>query len=89
MTSLEPLPRIKIGRRHAEFGGELLFQIKRVAIGVKVHLLERLAHGGEPQTRRAERVFVRRELDDAVGVQAEFARDFLDGPAGLIHRQMC
>jgi hypothetical protein len=78
----------EVGRRHAEFGGELLFQVKRVAVGVKVHLLERLAHGGQTQARRAERVFVRRELDDAGGVQAEFAGDFLDGPAGLIHRQM-
>jgi hypothetical protein len=78
----------EVGRRHAEFGGQLLFQVKRVAVGVKVHLLERLAHGGQTQARRAERVFVRRELDDAGGVQAEFAGDFLDGPARLIHRQM-
>ena len=78
----------EVGRRHAEFGGELLFQVKRVAVGVKVHLLERLAHGGQTQARRAERVFVRRELDDAVGVQAEFARDFFDWAAGLINRQI-
>ena len=77
----------EVGRRHAEFGGELLFQVKRIAVGVKVHLLERLAHGGEAQTRRAERVFVRRELDDAVGVQTEFARDFFNRAAGLINRQ--
>src|ERR1035441_1021369 len=36
--------------------------------------------------QRAERVFVRGDLDDAVSRQPEFAGDFLDGPARLIDR---
>ena len=72
----------QVGRRDAEFGGEFLLQVERVAVRVKIDLRERLAHGGQGEARRAERIFVRRELDDAAGGQAEFARDFLDGRPG-------
>ena len=40
------------------------------------------------ERRRAERIFVRRDLDDVFGGQAEFARDLLNRPARLIHRQI-
>ena len=76
----------EVGGRHAEFGGELLLQVEGVAVRIEVHLGQRLAHGGQGQPRRAQRVFVGGQLDDVVGGQAEFARDFLDGAAGLIHR---
>ena len=76
----------QVGGRHAEFGGELLLQVKGVAVRVKIHLGQRLAHGGQREARGAERVFVRGELDDVVGGQAEFAGDFFDGAAGLIDR---
>jgi len=76
----------QVGRRHAELGGELLLQIERIAIRVEVDLRQRLAHGSQGEAGRAERVFVRGDLDDAVGGQPEFAGDFLDRPARLIDR---
>jgi len=45
-------------------------------------------HGSDGQRRWPERIFVRRELDDIVGGQTEFAGDFFDRPAGLIDRQI-
>ena len=66
---------------------ELLLQVKRIAVRIKIQVSQRLLHRGQRQRRRAERIFVRRELDDVAGGQAEFARDFFDGAAGLINRQ--
>ena len=55
----------EVGRFNAEFGGEFLFEIKCVAVGIQIHAGERLLHGGQRERRRPERIFVRRELDDA------------------------
>ena len=78
----------QIRRFNAEFRGEFLLEVKRVAVGIQIHAGERLLHRGQRERRRAERIFVRRDLDDAIGGQAEFARDFFNRPARLIHRQI-
>ena len=75
-------------RPDAELLRELLFQIKGVAVGVEMQLLQHFFHRGQRGGRRAERIFVRCQLDDAVGGEAEFARDFFDGPARLIDREV-
>ena len=78
----------QIGRLDAEFRREFLFQVKRIAVGIKIDAGEGLLHRGDGERRRAERIFVRRDLDDGVRGQAEFARDFFNRPARLIHRQI-
>jgi hypothetical protein len=77
----------QIRRLDTEFYGEFLFEIKRIAVGIKVHAGNRLLHRGHRERRRAERIFVRRDLDDRVGGQIQFARDFFNWPARLIDRQ--
>ena len=85
---IRAVPENEIGRGNLQFFRELLLQVKRVAIGIKIHAGQGLLHRGNDKRRRTERIFVRRDLDDGVGGQAEFTRDFLDGPARLIHRQI-
>ena len=75
-----------MGRRHVELRGELLLQVKGIAIGVEIDLGQRLAHGGQRQARGAEWVFIRGQLDDFIGGQPKFTRDFLNGAARLIDR---
>jgi hypothetical protein len=84
MISFEPLPRI----RFAEFRGELLFQVKCIAVWIKIRASDGLLHRGDCERRRAERIFVRRDFDDGIGRQAEFARDFFNRPSWLIHWQI-
>ena len=76
------------GRRlHPELGREFLFQIKRVAIGIQMDAGEGGLQRRQRARRRSEGIFVRCHLADGVGRQPEFARDFLNRPAGLISRQ--
>ncbi len=78
----------EIGRGDLEFGGEFLLEIKGVAIRVEVGLGQGPAHRRHRQGRRAKRVFVGGELEDVLGGQPEFARDFFDGPSGLVNREV-
>ena len=63
---------------------QFLAQEGATAIGIQVTLIERLAGGGQPQRRRAQRVLIGSELNDSRGIQAELAGDDLDGTASLI-----
>ena len=77
----------EIRRFDAEFGREFLFQVKRVAVGIKIHAGDGFLQRGDGERRRSERIFVRRDLDDRVGGQAKFARDFFNRSSRLIRRQ--
>ena len=79
---------VEVLRSDAQFLRQLLFQIKSVAVGIEMQVLQNFFHRGQRGGRRAERIFVRRQFNDAVGRQAEFARDLLDGPSRLIDREM-
>ncbi len=74
----------EVGGAHAQLGGELLLEIEGVAIGVKVRLTGGGLEGGQRERGRAEGIFVGGHLDDAPGRQAQFARHFFNGAAGLI-----
>ena len=65
MISFEPLPRMRCSRVQAELVRERLAQIVAAAVGIKMRTrLNALLHRRERLGRRAERVFVRGELDD-------------------------
>jgi hypothetical protein len=72
------------GRGHAQFGGQLLLKIERIAIWIQVHIGQGLAHRSQREARRTQRVFVGCQLDDVLDGQAEFASHFFDRPPGLI-----
>ena len=88
MISFEPLPRTTFSRVEAEFLRDGVAQVKAAAVGVKVAGLDRLVHRGHGLGRGAERVFVRGELDDGGGVEAELARDVIDRLARLVRDEV-
>jgi hypothetical protein len=71
-----------------EFGSQFLLQIKRVPIRIEVNLRQNPLHGSQREARRTKRIFIGSELDDIAGRQAEFPSDFLNGPPGLVDRQL-
>ncbi len=83
-----PVAQDQVGGVHAQFGRQFLFEIKGVAVGVKVQLSGGAFEGGQRRRGRAERIFVGGHLDDAAGRQAQFARHLLNGAAGLIDGQI-
>jgi len=77
----------QVFRSEFQFGGQLLFQVKGVAVRIEIQCWKRLAHGGQGKSRRAERVLVRGELDDGVCRQAKFSSYFFDGTTRLVDRK--
>ena len=78
----------EIRRLHPEFFGQPLLDIKRVAVRIKMQVRNGLLHRRQRRGRRAERIFVRRQLDDVRRRQAQFARHFLNRPARLVNRHV-
>ena len=89
MISLEPLPRIRLRGVDSEFLGQFGFEVEtRCRPGKDAACASSLAHRGQRQGRRAQRIFVGGQLDDVGGGQVQFARDFFDRPARLVDRQI-
>ena len=65
---------------------ELLAQREAAAVRIKLALLERALRRRHRTRRRAEGIFVGRELDDARRVEPKLARDLFDRLAGFINR---
>lgn len=72
----------------AQFGRELLLQIKCIAVGVEIDVGEGLMNRGHGEWRGPKRVFIGRNFDDGISRQIQFAGDFLDGTARLVYRQI-
>ncbi len=87
MISFEPLPSTTFSGQ-AEFLRDGVAQVEAAAVGIKVGRLDGLVHRGHGERRGAERVFVRGELDDRGGVEAEFARDVIDRLARLVGHEV-
>src|SRR5829696_2311720 len=71
-----------------EFGSQFLLQIKRVPIRIEVNLRQNPLHGSQREARRTKGIFIGSELNDIAGWHAEFPGHFLDGPPGLVDRQL-
>ena len=78
----------QMSRLDAELARKFLFEIKRIAVGVKVDGRNGLLHCGQGERRGAERIFVGRDLDNGSGGQIQFAGDFFNRAARLIRRQI-
>ena len=72
----------------AEFLRDGVAQVEAAAVGVKVNGFERLVHGLQRLGRGAERVFIRGELDDRGGVEAELARHVFHRLARLVRDEI-
>ena len=78
----------QVFRSDTDFLRQPLFQVEGVAVRVEMEGLQDPLHGRQGGGRRAERVFVGREFDQAVGGQAEFTRDLFNWPPRLIDGQI-
>jgi len=63
---------------------QLCLQRKTGTIGIQRQVVQRVLCGGERERAGAERIFVRRQLDDVGFGQTEFTREFRNGLAGLV-----
>jgi hypothetical protein len=72
----------------AKLRGEALFELVRAAVRIEVQLGQGVLYRFQRGGRWAKRVLIGRQLDDFRLRQAEFARDFLDGPPRLIDGQV-
>ena len=82
------VPQDEVGGVHRQFGRQFLFEVKGIAIGVKMPLPGRSFERRQRGRRRAERVLIRRHLDDAARGQTQLAGDLLNRASGLINRQV-
>jgi len=82
MTSLEPLPTMNWSAASPRAAAQLLAQRKAAAVRVKLAVLQRVLGRRHRLGRGTERVFIRRQLDDAGGVEPELARDLSIGLPG-------
>ena len=71
-------------RRNAELLRKRLAHIIAAAVRIKMRTLQRGLHGRPRFRRRAERVLVRSELDDAGCLRADLARGFFDRLTRLV-----
>ena len=62
------------------------FQLEAVAVGIARDIGERRLHRLHRERTHAERILVRRQLDDVVRIEFQFAREFPDRLARLIRR---
>ncbi len=72
----------------AEVLSEARAQGKGRAVRVDMHARRGLLHGGDGEGRRPQRILVRGELHDVLGLHPELARGFLDGFPGLVGHQL-
>ena len=63
-------------------------KVKSAAIGIKVRMAQGFLDRRDREWRWAERILVRRELDDVRCGKSEFARDFFDRSARQIDGQL-
>ncbi len=71
---------------HAEFFGQPAFEVKGVAVGVEVEIVQDVLHRGERGGGWAERILIRSQFDDVRRGQAQLPGHFLNRAAGLVGR---